>query len=172
MRIAVLLKPLIWLVDQFLNVVLGSLSLSIFSGLIISLWFAWRTLVFPLNDTTKITNIALAILAPLTAICFSAARVTTDDKSKKVYFQAGEHCFHASIMVLCGSIIKYGVLEINKLDPQNIIQELVKGFSWILGFDVGLLFIGAIILTYQGLRSLNELLLSRVVMPHIFTQIK
>jgi L-cystine uptake protein TcyP (sodium:dicarboxylate symporter family) len=107
------------------------------------------------KDTTPITNVAFGIVASLAALSFSCSRAISDSNEDKELFQfAGEKFFHAGIMLITASIIKYAILAINEYAK---LRWLVK----ILGYTIPLLFICALIAAHGGFIINNKLLWKR-----------
>jgi hypothetical protein len=64
------------------------------------------------QDTTPITNGAFAVIATLTALCLSAARVA-EGEARIRYARAGEGFLLAALLVMLTSLIRYGALQLH-----------------------------------------------------------
>ncbi len=113
------------------------------------------------DDTTNITNAGFAIMATLSALSFSWARVVESDELKDRLMFAGERLLHGTLLVLVASILKYCIFSLLKL-PYITNSAILEGA---IKFTVGslsmLIFFNAVLFAHTGLRVLNDLLLLR-----------
>ena len=110
-------------------------------------------------DTTAITNIAFLSIASLAALAFACAQALPNkDKARDRVTYAGERLFHASILLLLASMLKYAVLSLQKPDLPLLESAMKFVLSMPFQFAVPFLFLWAILNTYTGLRVLSEVL--------------
>ncbi len=111
------------------------------------------------QDTTAITNTAFAICASLASVSFGYARaLNADDKSREAIVHAGERLFHAALLLLVASLIKYAALRALASDAAT--ASLSQGLR-LLGFISALLFIRSLFFALTGIQQLTILLWSR-----------
>lgn len=113
------------------------------------------------QDTTAITNTAFAICASLASVSFGYARaLNADDKSRESIVHAGERLFHAALLLLVASLIKYAALSALASDAATATASLSQGLR-LLGFISALLFIRSLFFALTGIQQLTTLLWSR-----------
>jgi hypothetical protein len=128
----------------------------------VGLYFSFRLLCNLCEDTTPITNIAFAITASISALSFACARAIkgpNSDKDRFVY--AGERYFHAGIMLICASILKYFFISIKSNLTSHDFAWFVNALGTTTGIFVTVLFYYALAAAHGGLIVLNKLLWSR-----------
>lgn len=113
------------------------------------------------EDTTNITNAAFAIMATLSALSFSFARVVETEELKDRLMFAGERLLHGAILVLVASLLKYFVLAFLKLSFISKLPSAETTVSLTIGMLIALIFCNGILFAHTGLRILNDLLLLR-----------
>lgn len=134
--------------------------------LVVGLYFTSTMLNDLRRDTTSITNAAFAILASLAALSFSWSRAISagdvgDCRDRACY--AGERLFHAAILMLVASLLKYAVLFLatqGKAAPQTPLYLLVV--ETVVGVPVSGLFLCGVLDAHTGFRVLNNLLWARL----------
>ncbi|MFX0200083.1 MAG: hypothetical protein ACFFCW_28510 [Candidatus Hodarchaeota archaeon] len=114
------------------------------------------------KDTTAITNVAFAFVASLAALSFSCARAIDKPLEHKDRFTyAGERYFHAAILFLMASVIKYALLSLLSNEWVSGHEWLVRGLRFWIGTFVGVLFFWALMSAHTALKVINDLLWSR-----------
>ena len=114
------------------------------------------------QDTTSITNAAFAILATLAALSFSCSRALMDsDEDKDRFSYAGERFFHASLLLMSASLIKYLVLSV--LNDGNLVKGsfLFDTISKISGIYIVIIFFWSVTSATGALLVANKLLWKR-----------
>jgi len=144
---------LLYLIESWLSVVLLA---------IVGCYYVIEIFANLSQDTTSITNIAFGITASLSTISFSCARTLQKPEDHKDRFAyAGERFFHASVMLITASILKYAALSLGSLSGRGYILGFLTGVYVAIGFIVGMLFMVAFCNAYLGFRILNDLLWCR-----------
>lgn len=120
------------------------------------------------QDTTNITNTAFGILAGLSALSLSVARaVESTDSHRDRFLYAGERFFHAALLVLVASLLKYVLLSLVVAPPTMMSSPSVSsGLPSILSVTarftvettVGVLFFFAMNFSHTGLVFLTRVL--------------
>jgi hypothetical protein len=131
---------------------------------LVGLLFGLRVLRDLTADTTAITNIAFGMSASLAALSFSCARAIGDsDAHRDRFAYAGERFFHASLLLLLGSALKYAALQLPILESRSgwlaRTTPFAEAFAGIL---VGGLFFWALISAHAGVSVSTKLLWSRL----------
>ena len=112
-------------------------------------------------DTTNVTNAGFAIMASLAAISFSFARVIESEELRDRIMFAGERLFHAALLILIASILKYFIFLILKLPYIANSNTFTNVLLNSVGLLTGLIFINGVLFAHTGMRILNDILLSR-----------
>lgn len=109
-------------------------------------------------DTTPITNTAFAMVASLAALSFSACRAVTEpaDHQDRLRY-AGERFFHAAILLLFASLLKYAAFRLwsggQAATPIGYVIVIdVAGFLAAYSFGT------ALYASHAGLMELNNVL--------------
>lgn len=113
------------------------------------------------EDTTGITNAAFAVMATLSALSFSFARVIeTDARRDRVMF-AGERLLHGAILVLVASLLKYLLFLLYSSATFTFAGWPEHVTTYTVGMLTAIVFGNGIMFAHTGLRVLNDLLLKR-----------
>lgn len=111
----------------------------------LALYFTVGQLTQLTKDTTTITNAGFALMASLAALCFSYARCLDDQPSmRSEVIHAGERFFHAAILLLTASLIKYAALAcMEDPAPVEVLNAVLEVVGQIFGYVALLLFVRA-----------------------------
>jgi len=132
---------------------------------LVGLYFVVRFLNDLSQDTTGVTNSAFAILASFSALCFTASRSIENEKEvKNSYEYAGERFFHAAILFITASVIKYGILSVKPLLISYLGLITSTIIVSVMNISVPLLFSYALNFSHIGLSVINKLLWLRVAL--------
>jgi hypothetical protein len=130
---------------------------------LVGLYFTSAHLISLTKDTTTITNAAFAIMASLAALCFSYARCldqTLDVRPNVIH--SGERFFHAAIILLTASLIKYIALACVLVEIRSTIASTILWILGnILGFIVMALFIRALFFANTAIVEITNILWNR-----------
>ena len=129
---------------------------------VIGVYYTYTLFRYIEKDTTSITNAAFAIVASMAALSFSCARAiekASGEKDRFVY--AGERYFHASVLLLVASIIKYTLQSLHASEWVASHEWFVQGLRYTIGLFPGILFFWALSSAHTGLKVINQLLWSR-----------
>lgn len=129
---------------------------------LIGLYYTFRVFMDMLKDTTPITNTAFGILVALGALSFSAARaVEPSDPDRDRFAYAGERFFHAAILLLSASLLKYVTLSLGLVTtPAADLPSRVTNV--VAGSTILVLFASAMNFTHTGFMVLTKILWARV----------
>lgn len=129
---------------------------------LIGLYYTFVIIADFSKDTTSITNTAFGICASLAAISFSCSRSLTDSAEDKDRFSyAGERLFHASVLLISTSLVRYlflSILESNYFQEGSLELGVLKSFSGIYIFTI---FFWAVTSSVGALIVINKLLWKR-----------
>ena len=100
-------------------IILGFRRLPVFLSLFVGYAYTAIILNDLKQDTTSITNAGFAILATLATLSFGCARAVEDAAGDRFAY-AGERCFHAALMVIMASLLKYVAIAVCALGPSTI----------------------------------------------------
>jgi hypothetical protein len=130
---------------------------------VVGLYFTYAQLANLSKDTTLITNAAFAMTASLAALCFSYARAldgAADIRSRVVH--AGERFFHAAVLLITASLIKYLALALVKFESTRFWQVVIfLTAARLLGFLALLLFVRALMFADTGISQITNILWDR-----------
>jgi hypothetical protein len=133
---------------------------AVLAVLVVGFYFTFRLVIHPIEDPTRVTNVAFGITATLAALCFSCARAVeqpTEDKDRFTF--AGERFLHSAICVLSASILQYGLSEATRGHYVEQSKPL-----WLAPISAlpGILFFWALTMGHTGLRVVSQLLWRRL----------
>jgi len=121
--------------------------------------FACKIAIDLTKDTTAIINGAFAITVSLSVLSFAFARAVEDDPQLKDHITfAAERFLHAALLLILGSVVKYGVISLVGI-KEGIWRELGR---FIGGLIVLFLFSQAMLIAHTGVRILNRRLVDRM----------
>lgn len=128
---------------------------------LVGIWLSARVFVGWSEDSTRYTNSLFGIAAVLGALSFSWARCIQEEKEKDRLTYAGERFFHAAVLLIMASVLKYATKE-------AISEDAVERLGWFPAFlflsitpFVGLLFFYAVVAAHSGLVVLNRMMWER-----------
>lgn len=140
--------------------------LSVTAAVVVGFYFTFVMFTNYAKDTTAITNAAFAIAASIAGLSFSCARAIEGSHgsqgTKDRYTYAGERCFHAAVLWLVASVLKYALLSLQGQDSVFRQEWLLQGLKLGLGGMAGALFFLALLSAHTGIRVVNDLLCSRM----------
>lgn len=113
------------------------------------------------KDTTLVTNAGFAIIATLSALSFSFARVIETEQLKDRVMYGGERFLHGAIFIIVGSILKYLVLSALLVLDETKYAILLIGLKITVGVLSGIVFCTGIMFAHTGLKVINDLLILR-----------
>ena len=114
------------------------------------------------KDTTSITNAAFVIVSVLATLSFRMATGVPDEKVKDRFLYSGERFFHAAILLILASVLKYAALSIANISFFETRQVLCQIATIPLGILVQACFMYAVMDAHTGIRIANILLWSRL----------
>lgn len=114
------------------------------------------------KDTTPITNAAFAIVSVLSGLSFGTASVVSDEKVKDRFVYCGERFFHAAILLILASVLKYAALSIGESAFAELRQTTSRLLTIPLSFFVQLCFLYAILDIHTGINIANKQLWQRL----------
>lgn len=115
------------------------------------------------EDTTSIINVAVAITAALSGLCFamaSTSNLESEEKDRVSY--AGERFFHASIFFLLATILKYSALSITSLELFSDKETLAIVITTPFHIFVNVMFLYAVFDSHSGIKIINNILWGRL----------
>lgn len=115
------------------------------------------------KDTSAISNLAFVIAAALSGLCFafSSSLEPTDDAKDRLRY-AGERFFHAALLLLTASILKYTMLTIRGHEVFMDHPVVTRIVEVPFGGFTGILFFWATMTAHTGLRIANDILWHRM----------
>ncbi len=127
-------------------------------------YFAYFVLVDFKRDTLLLTNSAFAIIASFASLSFSFSRALANDKelSDRINF-AGERFLHASLFLIIASVIKWTAQNVVLIEGISRYNWLTSIIIWSITLITGILFFWAASFTHAALKTLNPILLKRLV---------
>jgi len=128
---------------------------------IVGYYFAILLILNYREDTTKITNAGFAIMATLSALSFSFARVVETSELKDRLMFAGERFLHGGLLTLVASLLKYFVSAFIKFPAISNLGYAEQTIQFSIGLLIAIIFVNGVLFAHTGLRVLNDLLLLR-----------
>jgi hypothetical protein len=129
---------------------------------LIALYYTYILIADFTKDTTLITNTAFGICASLAALSFSCSRSLMDSKEDKDRFSyAGERFFHAAVLLISTSLVRYlvlSVLDSNFFQEKSFQLAIIKSFA---GVYIVTIFFWAVTSSVGALIVINKLLWKR-----------
>ncbi len=77
-------------------------------------------------DQYKVLFSAIGITIALASLSFRACSSTTDEAQKHTFYTAGERLFHAVILFIGATILKYGYFILIKKNYDDLLQRIVS----------------------------------------------
>lgn len=131
-------------------------------ALVVGILYVSIVLVNFNKDTTPIVNATLAIVSVLSGLAFGASASVKDANAKQRFAYSGERFFHAALLLIMASILKYSILTIQNFSLLKEHPSLIPVLTIPLGTLFQACFMFAVLLAHTALRITNKELWHRV----------